>query len=156
MPPCLPASYLTLSSSDSPMFVSEQPSTTLEPLFSRASRTDLVNTEDQPAVKSVESRKQFRNRSAVSPQKQYVLSAAMPTLFAGLWQCQCSDFDFIRMKRNIQWISICSILASSTSSVTAGSGSDGVEMSDDTVKIFDFNTGIDEVNNWWEVSDTVR
>ena len=102
------------------------------------------------------SRKQFRNRSAVSPQKQYVLSAAMPTLFAGLWQCQCSDFDFIRMKRNIQWISICSILASSTSSVTAGSGSDGVEMSDDTVKIFDFNTGTDEVNNWWEVSDTVR
>ena len=80
----------------------------------------------------------------------------MPTLFAGLWQSQCSDFDFIRMKRNIQWISICSILASSTSSVTAESGSDGVEMSDDIVKIFDFNTGTDEVNNWWEVSDTVR
>ena len=60
------------------------------------------------------------------------------------------------MKRNIHWITICSILASSTSSVTAGSGSDGVEMSDDIVKIFDFNTGTDEVNNWWEVSDTVR
>ena len=63
------------------------------------------------------------------------------------------------MKRNIKLLTIPFIVASWTSSVAASEGSDGIEieMLDDLVKIFDFNTGSeDQINNWWEVSDTVR
>ena len=65
------------------------------------------------------------------------------------------------MKRNIKLITILFIAASWTSSVAALAGSDAIEMShqdsENIVKIFDFNTlSEDHIDNWWEVSDTVR
>jgi len=62
------------------------------------------------------------------------------------------------MKRNIELFTILFTVASWTSSVAAA-GSDDKEMSEDTdfVKIFDFTTASeDQLNDWWEVSDTVR
>ena len=60
------------------------------------------------------------------------------------------------MKRNIELFTVLSIVGSWTS-IVAG-GSDEIEMSEDNiVKIFDFSTASeDQLNNWWEVSDTVR
>ena len=63
------------------------------------------------------------------------------------------------MKRNIKLFALLFIVASLTYRVAGGPG--GIEMSEDTsvdiVKIFDFTTGSeDQINDWWEVSDTVR
>ena len=63
------------------------------------------------------------------------------------------------MRREIKLITLLFIVASLTSRVAAGP--DEIEMSEDTavdiVKIFDFTTSSeDQINDWWEVSDTVR
>jgi len=63
------------------------------------------------------------------------------------------------MKRNIKLFALPFIVASLTSRVAGRP--DGIEMSEDTsvdiVKIFDFTTGSeDQIDDWWEVSDTVR
>ena len=64
------------------------------------------------------------------------------------------------MERKIKLFALLFIVAASLTSRVAG-GPDGIEMSQDTsvdiVKIFDFTTGSeDQINDWWEVSDTVR
>ena len=64
------------------------------------------------------------------------------------------------MERKIKLFALLFIVAASLTSRVAG-GPGGIEMSRDTsvdiVKIFDFTTGSeDQINDWWEVSDTVR